>query len=532
MLDYLRIRNLALIEDMELEFSPGMNVLTGETGAGKSFILKALGFLLGDRLTPDMVRAGADRAQVEALFLQNEEEFVVRREISARTGRSRLYLNDDLKSQETLREMRDNLITHTSQHAQQMLLRPAFQARLVDTAIARSPLPAERDALCRALAENRTKREALRKKHADLAARRDLLEMQQAEIDKVSPEEGEEERLEELRGTIRNYTQLSKNYTEAMTLIHGENGHGLLDQLAKFEKLLSKMRDSDPSLAESAGTVSALCRQLGSLSGKLRHPPQHLVEETDIDRIEERLFALAQLKRKLRRTFPEILALRKEIAANLSFLDACALDLSQLSKEEKALAAQLKKTVEALIPLRRDVAQGFVRRLEEELHALGFSSELAVMPEYVPLEIQPGVHDETVRILWAPNPGQPPQPLDRIASGGELSRFLLALVSMRPVLASTTYIFDEVDAGVGGLVLNNLAQKLKSLAEKHQILLITHWPQLAVHAEKHFLISKEVRNRLTYTLCTQLNAAERPAELSRMAGGGAHGEAIARSLQN
>ncbi|MDR3357875.1 MAG: AAA family ATPase [Desulfovibrio sp.] len=531
MLDYLRIRNLALIEDMELEFSPGMNVLTGETGAGKSFILKALGFLLGDRLSPEMVRAGADRAQVEALFLRNEEELVVRREISARTGRSRLYVNDGLKSRDTLREMRDDLITHTSQHAQQMLLRPAFQARLIDAAIARSPLPAERDVLCRALAKNRTEREVLRKKYADLAARRDLLEMQQAEIDKVSPEEGEEERLEELRVTIRNSAQASKNYAEAIALLHGENGHGLLEQLAKFEKLLNKCGDSDPSFTESAEAISALCRQIGSLSSKLRHPPRRLVEGADIERIEERLFALAQMKRKLRRTFPEILALRKEIAANLSFLDACALDLSRLSKEEKTLTAKLKKTLEALVPLRRDATREFVRLLEEELHTLGFSSELAVIPEYVPQEIQPGVHDETVRFLWAPNPGQPPQPLDRIASGGELSRFLLALVGMRHVPASTTYIFDEVDAGVGGLVLNNLAQKLKSLAGKHQILLITHWPQLAVHAEKHFFISKEVRNRLTYTLCVQLNATERRAELSRMAGGGAHGEAIARSLQ-
>jgi DNA repair protein RecN (Recombination protein N) len=532
MLEYLRIRNLALIEDVELEFSPGLNVLTGETGAGKSFILKALGFLLGDRLSPEIVRAGADRAQVEALFLPDEGELVVRREISARTGRSRLYIDDELKSQETLREMRDNLITHTSQHGQQMLLRPAFQAKLIDAAIARFPLSAERDALCRVLVENRTKREALQKKYADLAARRDLLEMQQEEIDKVSPEEGEEERLEGLRVTIRDSVQLSKNYNEVMSLLHGENSFGLLDLLAKLEKLLNRMRDGDPSLAESAQAVSALCGQLDSLSGRLRHPPRHIVKETDINSIEERLFTLAQLKRKLRRTFPEILALRKEISANLSFLDACDLDISRLLKEEKEITAKLEKAVEALIPLRRNAAQEFVEGLEKELHSLGFSPELAVIPEFVPLEIQPDVYDESVRFLWAPNPGQPPQPLDRIASGGELSRFLLAMVGLHPSLASTTYIFDEVDAGVGGLALNKLAQKLKSLAEKHQILLVTHWPQLAAHAEKHFQISKEVRNHLTYILCTQLNATERLTELSRMAGGGSHGEALARSLQN
>ncbi|MDR2574014.1 MAG: AAA family ATPase [Desulfovibrio sp.] len=530
MLEYLRIRNLALIEDMELEFSPGMNVLTGETGAGKSFILKALGFLLGDRLLPEMVRPGAERAQVEALFLLDGDECVFRREISVQTGRSRLYINDDLKSQETLREMRDRLITYTSQHAQQMLLRPSFQTKLIETAIAQSPLAVERDALRRALSENAAKGDALQKKYADLASKRELLEIQQEEIDKVSPEEGEEERLEELRAKIREAAQAAKLYEETLLLLRGEHGSGLLEMLVDFEKLLKKLCVHDSALGATADDVSKLCGQIKNLSGKLR-PPRRDMDGTDINTIEERLFVLAQLKRKLRRNFPEILALRREIAENLSFLDVCTLELSQISKEEHRLAAKLKDVVEALIPLRRGVAQDFTQGLQRELCGLGFSPALAVIPEFVPHEIRPGIRDESVRFLWAPNPGQPPQPLDRVASGGELSRFLLALASMRPALSKGTYIFDEVDAGVGGLVLNELAKKLKALAAERQILLITHWPQLAVHADRHFQIVKEVRNHQTYTLCAQLNPNERLTELSRMAGGGAHGEALARSLQ-
>ena len=147
MLEYLRIRNLALIEDMELEFAPGMNVLTGETGAGKSFILKALGFLLGDRLAADMVRPGAERAQVEALFSQPEQDLILRRELLAESGRSRLYINDSLRSQESLRDLRDRLVSHTSQHAQQKLLQPAVQARLLEHGLADPTLPTQRDAL-------------------------------------------------------------------------------------------------------------------------------------------------------------------------------------------------------------------------------------------------------------------------------------------------------------------------------------------------------------------------------------------------
>ncbi|MDR1776403.1 MAG: AAA family ATPase [Desulfovibrio sp.] len=530
MLEYLGIHNLALIEDMELEFSPGLNVLTGETGAGKSFVMKAIGFLLGDRLGQDMVRPGADRAQVEALFILNENELILRRELSSQTGRARLYINDNLKSQEALRELRDQLITHTSQHAQHALLKMSFQAALIEDVIADSPQALERDALSKALAENFSRREDLLKKQAELAARRDLLEMQQEEIDKTAPEEGEEERLEELRREIRNSAQLSKNFEEALQVLHGENSPGLLDLLAKFEKLLHKICACVPEFVEAANEVSNLAGQLRDLSGRLLSPRPGATT-ADIDKIEERLFTLAQLKRKLRKTFPEILALRRENAANLSFLDACALDISRLSKEGESISGRLKSVIREIIPLRRKVAQEFAKGLTNELVDLGFSADLAVIPEFLAHEIRPGIFDENTRFLWAPNPGQAPQPLDRIASGGELSRFLLALVCMRPALTDATYIFDEIDAGVGGLVLNKLAQKLRTLAEKRQILLITHWPLLAARADKHFRVTKEVRNQQTYTLCAHINADERLTELSRMAGGGEEGEAFARSLR-
>ncbi|MDD4700978.1 MAG: AAA family ATPase, partial [Desulfovibrio sp.] len=340
MLEYLRIRNLALIEDMELEFEPGMNVLTGETGAGKSFILKALGFLLGDRLSADMVRAGTERAQVEALFTLDNEDMVLRREIVAETGRSRLYINDELRSQDSLRDLRPRLVAHTSQHAQQKLLQPAFQARLLESGLGNPELLRQRDALLIRLNETAAQRKALLERQAGLAEKRELLEMQQQEIDKVSPEEGEEERLEETRAQARSLEHVHENYEQALALLHGDDAEGLLDMLSHLEKVLARMVKDDDSLRSDAEAVTALRQQLFHLGGRLRRPPQ-MGELPDMDKLEERLFALAQLKRRLHRTLPEILSLREEIAENLSFLDVCALDLARLGREEEALAQQL-----------------------------------------------------------------------------------------------------------------------------------------------------------------------------------------------
>ena len=530
MLEYLRIRNLALIEDAELDFAPGMNVLTGETGAGKSFILKALGFLLGDRLGADMVRQGAEKAQVEAQFQMDGREIVIRRSLLAESGRSRLYVDDALRSQECVRSLREQLLAHASQHGQQQLLQPAFQARLMESTLKDPDLLRRRDELLEQLRSVEARRKELRAREAHLLERRDILEMQQQEIDRVAPEAGEEERLEEQRAIVRAAEQTREQYELALGLLHGEEEPGLLDMLGRLERCLHQMARTDDSVSEDADAVTALRQQLSHLSGRLRRPP--LPEDMpDVEQMEERLYALAQLKRKLHRSLDEILELREEIRENISFLDACALDITLLDKEEKQLAAQLQEVLSALLPQRREAAADFARQLEEELRQLGFSEQVRVIPDFMPQEVWPGLMDEKVRILWAPNPGQAPQPLDRIASGGELSRFLLALMSVRPKAESATYIFDEVDAGVGGLTLNKLAEKLENLAKQRPMLVITHWPQLAARAQKPFQISKTIRDNATFTTCVPLDARQRHAELVRMAGGGQQGEALAASLE-
>ena len=531
MLDYLHIRNLALIEDVALEFTNGMNVLTGETGAGKSFILKALSFLLGDKLKADMVRKGAERAIVEALFQTDTGEIVLRRELIAESGRSRIFLNDSLHSQEILKELRPKLITYTSQHAQQQLLQPAFQSHLVEKFFPKPELLQERDAILEKLKAVDQQMKALLAKKKTLEEKRELLEMQQAEIDKVAPEEGEEERLEEIRSKARNLEVIIKCYDSASKLLYSREPAGLFDELDELEKYLTTINEIDDSFGVFLENLADFRAQLEALANRLQDHPERDMDQ-DLNSIEERLYELAQLKRKLHKTIPQICALKQELEASLSFLDSCTLDLKHLQNTETALKNELQKVLDQIIPLRHATAEDFTARLESQLKDLAFSERVRVIPEYLPYACYQEIQDERIRFLWAPNPGQKPQPLDHIASGGELSRFLLALTSLEMQEGCTTYIFDEVDAGVGGLTLGKLAEKLYDLASRHQIILITHWPQLASHANRHFQIQKILSEDSTSTVCQVLDEPARRAELARMAGGGELGAVFLKSLDH
>lgn len=534
MLELLRIRNLALIEDMELEFSSGLNVLTGETGAGKSFILKAINFLTGDKLSPDMVRAGADKAVVEALFALPEADLVLRRELLAESGRSRAFANDQLSSQENVRDLRPSLFIHAGQHGQQRLLQPSFQREILDGFMKRPDLLTRRERELAELRELAARREAMSARFKELDDRREMLEFQQAEIDKVAPEEGEEEALETTRAEMKNLDKLREAVDGALNILITPE-IGLYDQLSALERNIAALARHLPDYADYSEGIENFQVQARELSGQLRSQHLGAADGKSLDSIDARLFALAQLKRKLRRSLPEILDLRREIEDNLSFLDACALDLKQIAREEAALVEKLSATLVELNTARRDAASTLSTALEEILRNLGFPAEVHVDFEftpqtlYAPQNLPPCVEDAP-RLIWLPNPGQAAQPLDKIASGGELSRFLLAVISLMADEHVPTLIFDEVDAGIGGLTLNQVGAQLQRLAERHQVLVITHWPQLAAHAKRHFVVSKEILAGNTQTLCRALSQTEIPAELARMAGGGAQGQALAKEL--
>lgn len=537
MLDYLRIQDLALIEDMALDFGPGVNVLSGETGAGKSFILKAINFLTGDKLGTALVRPGKEKASAEAIFrLPGGEELFIRRELMADTGRSRLFINDKLSSQEGLLALRPALIMHTSQHGQQKLLQSSYQNKVLDGFMARQDLLARRDEAVKTLDDITLRKDELAARMAELSGRRELLEFQQQEIDKVAPKDGEEDELEEARAAIRDSDSRNEAVEQALSALHGEdNSGGLMDSLALLERAVKQLAALDEDYRADLEALDAMYPTLNELSSRLRRTSAPGGGDRDVEAIEERLFAIAQLKRKLKKSLPEILTMRREIEDNITFLDSCALDLKQLEREEAAACERLAAALAELNPARRSAAGELKGALEAELRDLGFSEEVALEFMFNPKELFPGrgdCNEEQARIFWKPNPGQAAQPLDKIASGGELSRFLLALVTLlaRRMEEAPVLIFDEVDSGVGGITLNKVADKLRRLGEDRQIILITHWPSLAATAQRHFFVEKEVIGGETYTRCHQLKGGEVLGEIARMGGGGEQGLALAREL--
>lgn len=529
MLELLRIRHLALIDDMELEFSGKMNVLTGETGAGKSFILKALNFLTGDKMRADLVRAGEEKAQVEALFLIDGEEYIIRRELVAATGRSRLYINDKLSSQETIRTLKPKLLVHTSQHGQQQLLQPAFQEKLLNDFLQRPDLLEQRSSILKTLREISAEQVELRERARTLEDKRDFLEFQQKEIAKVAPEAGEEEELEAKKQETREQGLVQKAVDHTLGLFYTDNG-SLAEIVSRLENSLDAVCRYIPEYKQEVERIMEFRHTLGEVETRLRNQPINRPDEDSIEEIESRLYELAQLKRKLNRSLDEIVNMQEEIEENLTFLDTCKLDLILLEKREDEAREELQKILEQINTLRKGKGEELCRAIETELKTLGFSEHVHVEFEFTPTEIYPECFEHKARLIWVPNPGQAPQPLDKIASGGELSRFLLAVVGLMNKDETPTLIFDEVDAGIGGITLNYVADALSLLAERQQMLLITHWPQLAARAEKHFLVRKEVRSSATFTNCNALSETGIRNEYERMAGGGQQGEALAREL--
>lgn len=534
MIEVLRIKNLALIDDLELECGPGLNVLTGETGAGKSFIISAVNFLTGEKMRPELVRAGCDKAVVEALFVTDGDDLILRRELTAETGRSRIYVGDQLASRDTLAALRPKLLLHASQHGQQRLLQPAFQAALLDGFLA-DPAPlAEKNRLLRELTDIGQQIRDLEAKVADLEEKRQFLEFQHAEIGRVGPKPGEEEDLLAKRAVLVSSQKATESLGRSLEYIESEPG--LLDTLADLHLELAHVGDQFPEFAPDAEAVASFRLQLRDLAMRLRRQPRRSVAG-DPEAIEKRLFELSQLKRKLKMTLDEIVHLDSDIERNLSFLDACGLDRKRLAREERRLVASLVETLENLNQARHDAADSLAAALCRTLAGLGFSKDVRVLFDFTPVEVYAPASpelapltEERARILWCPNPGQPPQPLDKIASGGELSRFLLALMTLSAEPDGPTLIFDEIDAGIGGLTLASVGAHIKKLADTSQILLITHWPQLASLADRHFQVTKTVENGQTSTRCQRLVGNTIAAELSRMAGGGEAGTDMARHL--
>jgi DNA repair protein RecN (Recombination protein N) len=296
-----------------------------------------------------------------------------------------------------------------------------------------------------------------------------------------------------------------------------------------FSRDMARLASLDQDFAEESQALDEYLERARDLDMRLRrNAPES--QAAELEKTEARLYEFSRLKRKLNRSMEQILNLKREIEDSLSEADSFALDMKRLDQQEAEAAKSLGEITANLNRARREAGDELARRLEQELRGLGFPEQAKTAFEFDGHEIYPGVLEDRPRIIWIPNPGLAPQPLDRIASGGELSRFLLATVSLMARKNLPTLIFDEVDAGVGGITLNRVGERLADLASRQQLLLITHWPQLAVLANKHFHVAKEVAGNSTHVHCRALTGGEVQAELTRMAGGGPLGEAMAREL--
>jgi|GEM_PF-1433209 len=372
MLELLRIKNLALIEDAELEFSSGMNTLTGETGAGKSFILRAVDFIMGQRMDRSLVRPGAEKATVEALFVLPDGDCIIRRELTADTGRSRVYINDKLSSQDAVKELRPKLIIHTSQHGQQKLLSPAFQSEVLDTFLPDDSLLRARAACLEDLRSVIKQIDELDSKCENLNKQREFLEFQKREIDKINPQPGEEDMLEQRKSVLKDRERAGECLRNALDCIHGDAN--LLDAMSLLSREMDIIARMYPEFEDDRQAVDDFRLRLHELDSHLRRDPGDIESDFDdmtLDDVESRLFKISQLKRKLGRGLGDICELYRKIDEDLSFLDACELDRTRLKKEEAEKAQALSKVLDMLNKARQKAARELCLNIEAELGDLG-----------------------------------------------------------------------------------------------------------------------------------------------------------------
>jgi DNA repair protein RecN (Recombination protein N) len=522
MLRYLNIRNLAVIESLEVSFQPGLNVITGETGAGKSIVVGAVGLLLGDRASSDIVRTGEETAVVQAVFDVDGTEVIVRREVTSQ-GRSRSFVDGQLVTAGSLKELGVRLVDLHGQHEHQALLNADVHLDLLDQF---AGLSAERQAVAQAYAEWADLRQALadaRGRERDRDARAEFLRFQQGEIDRVGPRTAEDEDLAAERVLLANAEKLRRLCDEAYARLYDDDASAM-SALAAVWKRVSELRELDPRFGPYVESREAVEAQLGDLASFLREYGTHIESAPDrLQDLEDRLAAIERLKRKYGPTLADVLDRRVRCAQELAALDSSAETIADLELRLGAAADRYRSAASAISGRRRRRARDFAKALESEL------AGLAMAGTRFEVRFEDGGAEEgrwtprgndIAEFFVSPNPGEDVRPLARIVSGGELSRVMLALKT----LASTdtpgkTLVFDEVDAGIGGRVADVVGQRLQALGEGFQVLCITHLPQIAVCGQTHFRVSKSERGGRTHTTVEALWGPARVDELARMIAG-------------
>jgi DNA repair protein RecN (Recombination protein N) len=522
MIRLVSIRHLAVIEALDLELGPGLTVLTGETGAGKSVLVEGIGLLLGGRASADMVRTGAATAQVQALISTSPtEELIVRREVSAE-GRSRAFINDTLVTAGALRECVSRWVDLHGQHEHHTLLQPQMHLEYLDRVAGLTPLRAEVAACFAALEDARAACEATQLDERERSARLDLVTFQLAEIDRLGPQPGEDDQLIALRQVLGNADRLQRLSQDAYGDLYESDG-AALERLALVWRRLEDLARLDPAFEPHAGAGETIKAHLEDLAFFLRDYLAHLDASPErLQQVEDRLAGLERLKRKYGPTLDEVVGRRTALAHQLEALQHTDDQLEALLAAREARAATYLAQAHRLSAARAAAAPVLCARLRREL------SDLAMAHADVSLRLTPAsdpdqwaAHGVDVGEFYlSANPGEAARALTRVASGGELSRVMLALtVSDTPSHAYRTLIFDEVDAGIGGRVADAVGGRLRALSGADQVLCVTHLAQVAAHADAHVHIAKEVVDGRTRTTASRLDHHARVEELARMMAG-------------
>ncbi|PMB24042.1 DNA repair protein RecN [Fischerella thermalis CCMEE 5198] len=564
MLSLLRIENFALIDQLELEFGPGLNVLTGETGAGKSIILDAIDAVLGGKVSSRVIRTGTNRAMVEATFTSNsalaawlteqeidlieDNSIFISREITATSGkvRSRSRVNGVLVNQQFMSELRDRLVEITAQ-GQTVLVGQSAQIRDWLDAYGGDSVLRQRQEVAHAFSAYQQAHQALEKRRTSERERLqqlDLLTYQVKELGEVNLGEPDElEQLQQERQRLNHVVELQQMSYKVYQALYQNDGEAptATDLLADSETVLSDMVEYDSQMQtlldmvrDAQATVVEVAREINAYGESLEADPQRLEE------VEERIRELKQICRKYGPTLAEAIAYYQRIQAELAELNDSEQSIESLEIQQAECLAKLTQACQKLTQLRRTAAAKLEAKLIRELKPLAmekvqFQVEIALVPPTI-------VGADKITFMFSPNPGEPLQPLSEIASGGEMSRFLLALKACFSQAETTgTMVFDEIDVGVSGRVAQAIAEKLHQLSQFHQVLCVTHQPLVAAMADRHFRVDKQVINqikgkkehngsseeRTVVRITTLDNLTKRREELAQLAGGKSAQEAIA-----
>jgi DNA repair protein RecN (Recombination protein N) len=538
----LAVENYAVIEKARVRFNPGLNLLTGETGSGKSIVVDALGLLLGGRASPEMVRTGAARARVSGIFEVAESpalaklledagieiedrELLIEREIQA-GGKSRAFVGNRPATAALLKDLAVHLADIHGQHDQQQLFSAAIQCDMLDAFADAGDLAGEAAQTFHSWKRTAAGLEDLERNAQEKLRLADLWSFQRKEIEAVSPKPGEDTDLENERRVLRNVVRLQELAGGAYAALY-EDPESASTQIGSIAKRLEELGRIDQNAQELLAQIQPATIALQETAHSLRHYLGKLEADPGrLDEVEDRLAALEKLKRKYGASVEQVLAFLEEVRTNLAAVESADDRRNKLQKEVAGFAQAYEMAAKKLSARRKEAASQLGRRVEQELAALAMEKtriEIRVVTNMEPAEwSERGV--DTVAFLIAPNLGEELKPLDKIASGGELSRVALALKTCispatRKNAPPRTLVFDEVDAGVGGSAAEAVGRRLKKLSGANQVICVTHLPQIAGFADHHYFVEKHSGQGRTVATIEELAPDARTQEIGRMLSG-------------